>query len=57
MSPFDLIYWVRCCKEESLLSSVELIKMNYKRLDPLGRGYIGSRNDAARLVVQPYEAI
>ena len=32
------------------LSSVKLIWMNYVRLDPLGRGYVGNRNGAAQLL-------
>jgi len=38
---FDFSWW---------LSSPELVLMNYMWLDPLGRGYIGSRNVAARLL-------
>ena len=52
----DDVHLTQCsgrCKEEIWLSSVELIWMNYKRLDLLGRGYIRSCNDTTRLVVQP----
>ena len=34
--------WVRRYKEKSWLTSMELIWMNYQRLDPLGRGYVGA---------------
>jgi len=45
---YDSDSWVRCCKEESWLSSVELIWMNYERLDPLGKG------TQAAVMAQPF---
>ena len=47
---YDSVYWVRCSKKGSWLSLVELMWMNYERLDLLGRGYIGSRNGAIDLL-------
>ena len=37
-----------CFESSGCLSSMELIWMNYESLDPLGRGHVGSRNDAAQ---------